>query len=117
MGIEDKWSLFTGTTGGLDSPRWYLNITMIFGSMIAGATSEGGAAVAFPVLTLAMDVAPPIARDVSFLIQSVGMTAASFTIFAMKIKLEWKSLIYCTIGGTAGVIFGLEKGTSAYFTF
>ena len=38
---------------------WYMSVTMIFGSMVAGATSEGGASIAFPVMTLAMDVKLP----------------------------------------------------------
>ena len=32
--------------------NWEIAVTMIFGSMIAGGTSMGGGAVAFPVLTL-----------------------------------------------------------------
>ena len=27
----------------------------------------------------------------------------------MGIKVEWYSVIYCTLGGIAGVIFGLEE--------
>ena len=61
---------------------------MVFGSMVAGATSEGGAAVAFPVMTLVFGIAPPVARDFSFMIQSVGMTCASFTILFMG-KCHW----------------------------
>jgi len=34
----------------------YMTVTMMFGSFIAGSTSEGGAAVAFPVLTLVFHV-------------------------------------------------------------
>lgn len=109
MIATDKWHLFGGTTGSLDCPRWNLSITMIFGSMVAGATSEGGAAVAFPVLTLAMGTLPSVARDFSYLIQSVGMTAAAFSIFWMRVKLEWMSIIYCSIGGAAGLILGLEE--------
>jgi hypothetical protein len=60
-----------------------MSITMIFGSMVAGATSEGGASVAFPVMTLVFGIAPVVARDFSFMIQSVGMTCASFTILYM----------------------------------
>ena len=45
---------------------------MIFGSMVAGATSEGGGAVAFPVMTLALKIAPSIARDFSLMTQSCG---------------------------------------------
>ena len=71
-------------------------------------TTEGGGAVAFPVLTLAFGVSPTIARDFSLMIQSVGMTAATFTIFWMRIQLEWRSIIFCTIGGILGIVIGLE---------
>ena len=37
--------------------------------MLAGATSEGGAAIAFPVMTLAFGIMPAVARDFSFMIQ------------------------------------------------
>jgi hypothetical protein len=36
--------------------RYILTVTMIFGAMVAGATSEGGGAVAFPVMTLALGI-------------------------------------------------------------
>ncbi len=52
---------------------------------IPGMTSEGGGAVAFPVMTLAFSIAPSLARDFSLVIQSCGMTAAAFTIFFMKV--------------------------------
>jgi hypothetical protein len=87
---EDRLALFTGLSGKSQIPRWYMSVTMIFGSMIAGATSEGGASVAFPVMTLAFGITPAVARDFSFMIQSVGMTAAAFTIFFMKVTyLPW----------------------------
>ena len=38
-------------------------------------TSEGGGAVAFPVMTLALGIPPAVARDFSLMIQSCGMTA------------------------------------------
>jgi hypothetical protein len=49
-----------------------MTITMIFGSMVAGATSEGGGAVAFPVMTLVLKIQPTIARDFSLMTQSCG---------------------------------------------
>ena len=52
---------------------------------IVGMTSEGGGAVAFPVMTLAFGIKPMVARDFSLMIQSCGMTAAAFTIFFMKV--------------------------------
>lgn len=108
MITTDRFSLFDGKAGANGIPRWYMSITMIFGSMLAGATSEGGAAVAFPVMTLVFGINPVVARDFSFLIQSVGMTAAASVILWMKVLVEVKSLIYCTIGGTIGIIIGLE---------
>jgi len=88
--------------------RYLLCITMIFGATVAGMTSEGGGAVAFPVMTLALGIKPTVARDFSLMIQSCGMTAAAFTIFWMRIKLEKHSLIFCSSGAFAGMIFGLE---------
>jgi uncharacterized membrane protein YfcA len=49
-----------------------MSLTMIVGSAIGGATSEGGGAVAFPVMTLVMKLAPAIARDFSLMVQSCG---------------------------------------------
>eukprot|EP00240_Pyramimonas_obovata_P004990 CAMPEP_0118931978 /NCGR_PEP_ID=MMETSP1169-20130426/8874_1 /TAXON_ID=36882 /ORGANISM="Pyramimonas obovata, Strain CCMP722" /LENGTH=404 /DNA_ID=CAMNT_0006874561 /DNA_START=81 /DNA_END=1295 /DNA_ORIENTATION=+ len=89
--------------------KYYMTITMVFGSMIAGATSEGGASVAFPVMTLAFNIKPAVARDFSFMIQSCGMTAAMFTIFYMGVMIEKRSFTYCSIGGAIGIILGLEE--------
>ena len=86
-------------------------------------TSEGGGAVAFPVMTLALGIKPAVARDFSLMIQSCGeiraskdfsnskmyvsgMTAAAFTIYWMQIKLEKHSLVFCSSGAAAGMIFG-----------
>jgi len=88
--------------------RWIMSVTMIFGAMVAGMTSEGGGAVAFPVMTLALHVTPAVARDFSIMIQTIGMCAASFTIFWMKIKMEFRSIIFCSIGAVFGLVFGME---------
>ena len=71
-------------------------------------TSEGGGAVAFPVMTLAFGIKPAVARDFSLMIQSCGMTAAAFTIFWMRVQLEWHSIIFCSLGGLVGMVIGLE---------
>ena len=71
-------------------------------------TSEGGGAIAFPVMTLAFHITPIVARDFSLMIQSCGMTAAAFTIFFMRIKLEWHALVLCSLGGAGGIIFGFN---------
>mmetsp|Transcript_15140 Transcript_15140/g.19849 ORF Transcript_15140/g.19849 Transcript_15140/m.19849 type:complete len:394 (-) Transcript_15140:478-1659(-) len=108
MGITDNFYLFNDRAGEGGVPRWYMTLTMLFGSMIAGATSEGGASVAFPVMTLAFGIAPAIARDFSFMIQSFGMTAAGFTILVMRVQIEYNSLIFTSLGGLIGIILGLE---------
>ena len=86
---------------------WYMSVTMIFGSMVAGMTSEGGASVAFPVMTLAMDIKPHVAKQFSYMIQSVGMTAAAFVILYMQVRVEWKSITYCSLGGVFGLFYAI----------
>lgn len=98
MLISNNWHLF--------NQNWFMSITMAFGSFIAGASSEGGGAVAFPVMTLMYEIEPSIARNFSLAIQSVGMTAASFVIIRSKIKIEYQYLIPVTIGGAFGMVLG-----------
>lgn len=103
------FDLFNDTTGAKDTPNWYMCVTMVFGSMIAGATSEGGAAVAFPVMTIAFGILPSVARDFSFMIQSAGMTSAAATIALMRVQVEMHSLLWSTLGGICGIVLGLEQ--------
>ena len=84
------------------------NLTNTNLTLFLGMTSEGGGAVAFPVMTLAFGIAPAVARDFSLMIQSCGMTAAAFTIFWMRVQLEWHSIIFCSLGGIVGMVIGLE---------
>jgi len=61
-----------------------LSIAMVFGSLIAGSTPLGGGIVAFPVSVLAIKFAPSQGRDFSLLIQSCGMTAASYLVMLTR---------------------------------
>ncbi|KAI6172302.1 hypothetical protein M3Y98_00957700 [Aphelenchoides besseyi] len=88
-------------------------ITMVFGALVGGATSEGGGcsntiSVAFPVMTLLLNVPPIVARDFSLMIQSTGMAASSFTILWMRVKLEWSSIIFSGLGAAVSIILGLQ---------
>ena len=65
--------------------------------------------MAFPVMTLAFNILPSVARDFSFMIQSAGMTAASATIALMQVEVEMHAIFYATIGGAAGIAFGLQE--------
>jgi len=48
-------------------------LTMVVGSIIAGMTSEGGGAVAFPVNSLLLHIETEVARDFSLMVQSCGL--------------------------------------------
>lgn len=86
--------------------NWEAAVTMIFGSMVAGGTSMGGGAVAFPVFTKVLHVPPHEAKVFSLAIQSIGMGAASLTIVAMKNKVEWRFVRWASLGGIPGIIIG-----------
>ncbi|MEM7757275.1 MAG: sulfite exporter TauE/SafE family protein [Cyanobacteria bacterium P01_A01_bin.40] len=86
--------------------NWEAAVTMIFGSMVAGGTSMGGGAVAFPVFTKVLEVPPDEAKVFSLAIQSIGMSAASLTIVAMKNKVEWRFIRWVSLGGIPGIIVG-----------
>jgi hypothetical protein len=51
-----------------------LSVTMICGAVIGGMTSLGGGFLAFPVLTLGLNLCPDVARDFVFISQSTGKT-------------------------------------------
>jgi uncharacterized protein len=103
------WYQVFGAHGGTETMArlWFMPLTMIFASFIAGSTSIGGGAIAFPVLTLVLSISPLIARDFSLMIQSVGMTAASLWILKLKVPIETRAIIYGTIGGSLGMVMGL----------
>uniref|UniRef100_A0A914Q6W7 Uncharacterized protein n=1 Tax=Panagrolaimus davidi TaxID=227884 RepID=A0A914Q6W7_9BILA len=88
--------------------RYEMAVTMIFGATVAGATSEGGGAVAFPVMTLLLHIDSIVARDFSLMIQSCGMTSATFAILWMRVRVEWKCLIFTSLGAMFSIIIGLQ---------
>ncbi len=91
---------------GMFSETWPLSLTMVFGSFIAGATAEGGGAVAFPVFTKAFGIPPHDAKIFAFMIQSFGMTMAGLFIYIRKIPVLWHIVGLCLAGGIAGLVTG-----------
>lgn len=83
--------------------HWPVTLTMVFGSLVGGGTSEGGGAVAFPVMTKVLAVPADQARLFSFAIQSVGMGAATITIVANRVPMEWRAIRFGAPGVIAGV--------------
>ena len=105
--VWGAWAWWSARSGfGWLGACWPMTVTMIFGSFIGGATCEGGGAVAFPVLTLALGVAPDVARNFSFAIQSVGMGMASLVIVSRKITIERTAVLWASLGGALGLVLG-----------
>ena len=72
---------------------WKVALTMVFGSMVGGGTSEGGGAIAFPIFTKLLHIAPSDARNFSLAIQSVGMGAASLSILYLRVPIRRSSFL------------------------
>lgn len=77
------------------------SLTMVFGSFVAGATPQGGGAVAFPVFTKVLDVPAEAARSFSLCIQAIGMTSASIAIVVGRRPVVWSAV---AVGAPAGVL-------------
>ena len=98
MTNSDSWSLFID--------NWFMTAVMVFGSFIAGASSEGGGAIAYPAMTLLFNIEPEVARNFSFAIQSFGMTFAGIWIYLSRITIEKTYLLLAAAGGFIGILFG-----------
>jgi uncharacterized protein len=85
---------------------WKVALTMVFGSLVGGGTSEGGGAIAFPIFTKLLHIAPYDARNFSLAIQSAGMGSASLSILYLRIPIERRALLYAGIPGVLGVVLG-----------
>lgn len=105
------WSIWLIVLGWLNAfeiliEYWKIAVTMLFGSIIAGGSSLGGGAVAFPVFTKILQINPYDAKVFSLAIQSVGMTAASLAILITGVKVEWRVIFWASMGGFIGIVFG-----------
>lgn len=98
MGLSNSWHLF--------ADYWPVSVTMSFGSFIAGATAEGGAAVAFPVFTKVLSIPAGDARTFGLMIQAVGMTTAAVMIIVQRVKMLNHVILWVSLGGILGQILG-----------
>jgi uncharacterized protein len=106
--VIGAWLYYMLTNQGfaLYQSNWQAPLTMVFGSFIGGASSEGGGAVAFPVFTLLLNVPSATARNFSFAIQSIGMTAASLVIIGLKIPVSIQAIVHTSLAGVVGLLVG-----------
>ncbi len=79
--------------------HWAIAVAMAVGSYFGSSTPMGGGAVGFPVLVLLLGEPASVGRDFSFAIQSVGMTSASFYIFARRSPVAWPILGWSMAAG------------------
>ena len=105
--VWGSWLVYTyPNSWAVIQSHWRVSVTMIFGSIIAGATSEGGGAIAFPVFTKALQISPSDAKVFSLAIQSVGMVAASIAIIMMRVQVLWRVVGWVSLGGVVGLFIG-----------
>ena len=88
--------------------HWEIALTMVFGSIIAGGTSVGGGAVAFPVFTKLLQIPPHDAKVFSLAIQAIGMSAATIAIWSTGIRVEGRIIRWGSLGGGLGIFLGLS---------
>jgi uncharacterized membrane protein YfcA len=98
MTWTDQWGLFR--------TYWPMSLTMVYGSFIAGATPQGGAAVAFPVFTKLLKIPTGDARTFGLMIQSIGMSMATVMILVRRIPVLPRVIGWTTLGGIFGQILG-----------
>ena len=89
---------------------WPATVAMICGSFVAGSTPLGGGVVAFPVGALVLKFTGSESRDISVLIQSVGMNAAAYVLILYKRHLLDRTFIaFYIIGGTIGMAVAIGE--------
>lgn len=86
--------------------HWRISLTMAFGSFVAGATSEAGGAVAFPVFTKLLQIPPLQAKLFSLATQSIGMGSAFLTILLLRIRVEWRAVYWVVLGAVTMLPLG-----------
>ncbi len=108
ISVLSAWGWYVSTLPDISvlTRRWAAALTMVFGSFIAGSSPEGSAAISYPVFTLLLKIPPPVARNFSFAIQSIGMTSASLLILGLRVRVDWNYIRYVTLGGVFGLVLG-----------
>ena len=90
MSWSNSWHLFY--------EFWPVSLTMTLGSFVAGATAEGGAAVAFPIFTKVLQIPSSDARTFGLMIQAVGMTMAGVVIAIQRVKVLPRVILWVSFG-------------------
>jgi uncharacterized membrane protein YfcA len=107
-GVTVVWLLWATVFGLWERAidNWASAVTMIFGSFVAGATPQGGGAVAFPVFTKLLEIPSEVARTFSLCIQTVGMGCASAAILIRRRRVDTTSFKLALPVSILGFILG-----------
>jgi uncharacterized membrane protein YfcA len=94
VAVAVVWLVFVTVSGqwGRVLDRWVAAVTMVFGSIVAGSTPQGGGAIAFPVFTKILEVPATVARSFSLCIQTIGMGTAALAIIISGRRIDWGSI-------------------------
>ena len=108
LGVYSAWliTMSVGNHWGFFEEHWPVSLTMTLGSFVAGATAEGGAAVAFPVFTKVLSIEPSTAATFGLMIQAVGMTMAGLVIVVRRVPILPRVIGWVSLGGVVGQILG-----------
>lgn len=119
LAMTISWFVYVSLAGQWDRvlDRWAAATTMIFGSFVAGATPQGGGAVAFPVFTKLLEVPSEVARTFSLSIQAVGMTSATLSILINRRRVLWPVLLSVVPAASVGFLLGAILATDASTVF
>lgn len=106
------WAVWLGVLGAeqahsILSRHFEVTTTMLFGSFVAGSTSVGGGAVAFPVFTKLLQIPSDITLVFSLAIQSIGMSVASVLIVSTRTPIVPKIILHSILFGAIGMGVGL----------
>ncbi|MDH3679590.1 MAG: sulfite exporter TauE/SafE family protein [Acidimicrobiia bacterium] len=106
VAVAVVWVVFVTVGGhwGRVSDRWIAALTMIFGSIVAGSTPQGGGAIAFPVFTKVLEIPATVARSFSLCIQTIGMGTAALAIVVSQRQIDWRSIRLLTPAAIAGFL-------------
>ena len=103
------WFLNIGYSQAVELITSYytIMITMLFGSFVAGSTSLGGGAVAFPVFTKVLSIPSDTSLIFSLAIQSVGMSSATLILLLTRTPIIKKVVLGSIIPGAFGIYIAL----------
>ncbi|MBX2810111.1 MAG: sulfite exporter TauE/SafE family protein [Cellvibrionaceae bacterium] len=107
--IWTLWLFYLGGAAALQvlTDNIAIALTMLLGSFVAGATSVGGGAVAFPIFTKVLHIDSQSALIFSLAIQSVGMTTASIMLLVSRVPLCKRVIFYSIASGGCGLLISL----------